>query len=140
MSQTLFFQRGRLHGLNWVVNHSLLISKEEAGISETRFWWSRPRPRLEVFESQCRYRERDWIFKSLNVETDTETKFLQVSVSILRPRLNFCGCRDRDSSRLGILWLSRPRLIETGNFCGCFDDRSHATSSVSSNVWWFTGS
>ena len=44
--------------------------------------------------------------------------------------MNFCGCRDWDSSRLGnsvvvetethrdweILWLSRPRLIETGNF------------------------
>ena len=55
---------------------------------------------------------------------------------MLRPRLietiKFCGCRDRDSSRLGIsvvvetethrdweiLWLSRPRLIETGKFCG----------------------
>merc|ERR1712198_550985 len=58
---------------------------------------------------------------------------------MLRPRLietiKFCGCRDRDSSRLGIsvvvetethrdweiLWLSSPRLIETGNFCGCRD-------------------
>merc|ERR1712198_49780 len=55
---------------------------------------------------------------------------------MLRPRLietiKFCGCRDRDSSRLGIsvvvetethrdweiLWLSGPRLIETGKFCG----------------------
>ena len=56
-----------------------------------------------------------------------------------RPRLietrKFCGCRDRDSSRLGnsldvetdthrdweTLLLLRPRLIETGKFCGCRD-------------------
>ena len=66
-----------------------------------------------------------------------------------RPRLietrKFCGCRDRDSSRLGnslvvetethrdweILWLSRPRLIETGKFCGCRDrDSSRLGNSV----------
>ena len=76
---------------------------------------SRPRPRLENF-LLC-----------------YEILFM------LRPRLietrKFCGCRDRNSSRLGnslvvetethrdweILWLSRPRLIETGSFCGCRD-------------------
>ena len=69
---------------------------------------SRPRPRLENF-LLC-----------------YEILFMS------RPRLietrKFCGCRDRDSSRLGnslvvetethrdweILWLSRQRLIETG--------------------------
>ena len=73
---------------------------------------SRPRPRLENF------------------------LFCYEILCMSRPRLietgNFCGCRDRDSSRLGnslvvetethrdweILWLSRPRLIETGKFCG----------------------
>merc|ERR1711873_172315 len=104
---------------------------------------------------------------SLNVETETETKFTKVSISRLRPRLNlqpiftyiylylpifttyiylylpifttyilrFSLCLDRDSSRLlnsvvvetethrdwEFLWLSRPRLIETGSFCGCRD-------------------
>ena len=76
---------------------------------------SRPRPRLENF------------------------LFCYEILCMSRPRLietgNFCGCRDRDSSRLGnslvvetethrdweILWLSRPRLIETGKFCGCRD-------------------
>ena len=138
------------------------------------------RPRLNLQKSQCRDWDRDWIYKSLNFETKTETESLWVSMSRPRPRLEnllfllwnskniwvsisrprqrlknfffcyeilfmsrpkviktrkFCGCRDRDSSRLGnslvvetethrdweILWLSRPRLIETGKFCGCRD-------------------
>ena len=72
----------------------------------------RPRLRLKVSESQCQH--RDW-----------ETLWLS------RPRFietrKFCGCRDRDSLRLGnfvvvetetkrdweFLWLSRPRPVKT---------------------------
>ena len=58
--------------------------------------------------------------------------------------MKFCGCRDRDFSRLEnsvvveteshrdweILWLSRPRLIETGKFCGYRDrDQSKLNKS-----------
>ena len=84
-----------------------------AGINETKFWWSRPRPRLELFESQCRDWDRDWIYKSLNFETETETESLWVSMSRPRPRLeNFFFCYE-------ILFMSRPKLIETRKFCGC---------------------
>ena len=61
---------------------------------------SRPRPRLN--------------FKSLNVETDTETKFLQVSVSRLRPRLNLHSLNVETETETKSLWVSmsrpRPRL------------------------------
>ena len=35
------------------------------------------------------FRDRDWSFKSLKVETDTETIIFKVSMSRLRPRLKF---------------------------------------------------
>ena len=62
-----------------------------------------------------------WISVVVETETHRDWEILWLS----RPRLietgKFCGCRDQDSSRLVILWLSRPRLIETGKFCGCRD-------------------
>ena len=106
---------------------------------------SRPRPRLNCWKSQCR--DRDWIYKSLNVETKTETESLWVSmsrprlenflfllwnskniwVSMSRPRLrleNFLLCYE-------ILFMSRPRLIETRKFCGCRDrDSSRLGNSL----------
>ena len=75
---------------------------------------------------------------SLNVETETKTRKFLFFV------MKFCLCRDRDSSRLGnsvvvetetnwdweILWLSRQRLNETGNFCGCWGrDQSRLNKS-----------
>ena len=42
---------------------------------------SRLRPRLKVSESQCRDPDRDWIYKSLNVETETETEFTRSNPS-----------------------------------------------------------
>ena len=108
---------------------------------------SRLRPRLNSQKSQYRDWDRDWIYNLyLPIFTYIYNLYLPIFTYIynlyfeiqfmLRPRLietiKFCGCRDRDSSRLGIsvvvetethrdweiLWLSRPRLIETGKFCG----------------------
>merc|ERR1719233_381350 len=82
------------------------------GISETRFGSSRPRPRLKGSESQSRDRDRD----HKNIETKTKvvetikdetSKFGSrlISENLSRPRLieteQFCRCRDRDSPRLG---------------------------------------
>ena len=104
-----------------------------------KVWVSMTRPRLKWSESQSQDRDRD----HKNIETKTKvvetikdetSKFGSrlISENLSRPRLieteQFCRCRDRDSSRLGnfidvetetyrdweILWLSRPRPIETG--------------------------
>ena len=73
---------------------------------------TRPRPRLKGSESQSRDRDRD----HKNIETKTKvvetikdetSKFGSrlISENLSRPRLieteQFCRCRDRDSSRLG---------------------------------------
>ena len=78
-------------------------------------------------------RDSSRLLNSVVVETEThrDWEFLW----LLRPRLietgKFCGCRDRDSSRLGNSVVSRPRLIETGKFCGCRDrDSSRLGISV----------
>ena len=86
----------------------------EAEISETKFMVSRLRPSRPTGQS----RRRDW---------DRDSNF-----KVSRPRLYetwiFWSCRDRDSSRpknfqvvetetqrdRKIYWLSRPRLVETG--------------------------
>ena len=116
------------------------------GISETRFGSSRPRPRLKRSESQWRDRDRDWKGLSLNDETETETEKVWVSMTRPRPRLkgSESQSRDRDrdhknietktkvvetikdetskfGSRLISENLSRPRLIETEQFCRCRD-------------------
>ena len=123
----------------------------ETKIKTESLWvsMSRPRPRLNLQKSQCRDWDRDWIFKSLNFETKTETESLRVSmsrprlrlenlffllwnskniwVSMSRPRLtleNFFFCYE-------ILFMSRPRLIETRKFCGCRDrDSSRLRNSL----------
>ena len=158
---------------------------------------SRLRPRLNSQKSQYRDWDRDWIYKSLNVETETETEFTKVSKGSSKtkqPKLsefnaqhvkypstsekqkqfdqavvNFLAdtfvpfnVTGQDSFRKlfdiadrkltvkhattysrmtndaskdilsqvvetethrdwEFLWLSRPRLIETGKFCGCRD-------------------
>ena len=105
------------------------------------------RLRLNLQKSQCRDWDRDKIYKSLNVETETETEFTKVSMS--RPRLenllfllwisrniwvsmswprprleNFFFCYE-------ILFMLRPRLIETRKFCACQDrDSSRLGNSV----------
>ena len=117
--------------------------------TETKSVWvsmSRPRPRLNL--------------QSLNVETETETEFttyiylylpiFTTYIYLYLPIfttyiLRFSLCWDRDSSRLlnsvvvetethrdwEFLWLLRPRLIETGKFCGCRDrDSSRLGNSV----------
>merc|ERR1712163_104553 len=81
----------------------------------------------------CRYRDLSRLGNCVVVETETHRDWEILWLS--RPRLietgKFCGCRDQDSSRLVILWLSRPRLIETGKFCGCRDrDSSRLGISV----------
>ena len=83
--------------------------------------------------SLCWDRDSSRLLNSVVVETEThrDWEFLW----LLRPRLietgKFCGCRDRDSSRLGNSVVSRPRLIETGKFCGCRDrDSSRLGISV----------
>ena len=68
-------------------------------ISETKFWLSRPRPRLVFSQSQFRDRVRDWNFMSLNFETESETKILRVSISSPSPRLDLSESQYRDRVR-----------------------------------------
>ena len=89
--------------------------------------------------------DREWIYKSLNVET--ETKSLWVSMLRPRPRLEnflFLLWNSRillvsmSRPRLvnfyffyEILFMSRLRLIETRKFCGCRDrDSSRLGNSL----------
>ena len=132
------------------------------GISETRFGSSRPRPRLKRSESQWRDRDRDWKGLSLNDETETETEKVWVSMTRPRPRLkgSESQSRDRDrdhknietktkvvetikdetskfGSRLISEYWSKPRLIETEKFYGCWDwDFTESLADLWEHTCW----
>ena len=104
-------ESNQLHASMWVSKYESLqmckyanmlvyskhASVKPSGISETRFWSSRPR--LKMSESQWQDRDRNWKCPSLNDETKTETEKMWVSMARPRLRLKVSESQWRDRDR-----------------------------------------